>query len=65
MLTKLALTSAFVVGVSADLPLHCLIQDVVGRWKFKRGAASVGVPSKIRSCGHATPNNAVSMAKID
>jgi hypothetical protein len=44
---KLAITGGALllsVPASADLPLHCLIQDVVGRWKFSRGAASVGVP---------------------
>lgn len=53
---------------SADLPLHCLMQDVSGRWDFHIGPA-VPVPhadmlSAIPSCGHHVPNNVVDMIKI-
>jgi len=53
---------------SADLPLHCLMQDVSGRWDFHIGPA-VPVPhtdmlNAIPSCGHHLPNNVVDMVKI-
>lgn len=63
---------ASVVGVSADIPMHCAIQDVVGTWKLYLGAlkdhnecedgVSDNCDYAIPQCGHEIPNTWVSMA---
>lgn len=53
----------------ADLPVHCLLQDVAGEWDFKVGPAQkppfgdmvAGMPQ----CGHHIPNQVVSMLSAD
>lgn len=54
---------------TADLPVHCLLQDVAGEWDFM-----VGPPQKpafddmvagIPQCGHHIPNTVLSMLSAD
>lgn len=50
-------------NVVADLPIHCLPEDVLGRWTFVSDGASAsdGTPA---FCGHSSPNTAVSMLAL-
>lgn len=53
----------------ADLPVHCLLQDVVGEWEIHVGPA-VEVPfpdmqGAIPQCGHHIPNSALSMLSLN
>lgn len=53
----------------ADLPVHCLLQDVAGEWDFFVGPAqqpafsdmAAGIPQ----CGHHIPNTVLSMLSAD
>mmetsp|Transcript_48995 Transcript_48995/g.106687 ORF Transcript_48995/g.106687 Transcript_48995/m.106687 type:complete len:520 (+) Transcript_48995:132-1691(+) len=48
---------------AADLPAHCVMQDVAGSWTFQ---LSQGAEAEhIGSCGHAEPNDVSSMLRID
>lgn len=53
----------------ADLPLHCLLQDVVGSWEIHVGPAVevpfAGMHGAIPKCGHHIPNNALSMLSLN
>mmetsp|Transcript_17391 Transcript_17391/g.32765 ORF Transcript_17391/g.32765 Transcript_17391/m.32765 type:complete len:678 (+) Transcript_17391:163-2196(+) len=53
----------FLKLVNADLPVHCLLQDVAGEWEF-----TVSPPladGTMPSCGHHIPNTVRSMLAID
>lgn len=55
-------------GVFADLPVHCLMQDVVGDWIFHVGPPEppvAGLKQSIPQCGHHIPNNVLSMVGLD
>jgi len=58
-------------AVEADLPAHCLLQDVAGEWEFHVGpvvalhALGGTPPPALPACGHHIPNNVLSMLKID
>lgn len=51
-----------ILPCSADLPIHCLSQDVVGDWEFFAG---ITTQQTLPSCGHLQPNTASSMAKLN
>jgi len=49
--------------VHADLPLHCLPEDILGEWEFvSDGAPQVG--GGLPSCGHSFPNTVASMLNL-
>lgn len=51
----------FVSVSRADLPLHCLPEDVLGEWTL----ASDGATQKhAQTCGHSQPNNVASMLRV-
>jgi cathepsin C len=55
-------------GVLADLPVHCLMQDVIGDWTFHVGPPEPpmkGLKQSIPQCGHHIPNNVLSMNALD
>jgi hypothetical protein len=59
----LALLSSQVLPVSADLPVHCLVHDFVGTWKFDRYKKGKNVPDNLftalgqdKFCYHEAPN---------
>jgi cathepsin C len=55
-------------GVYGDLPVHCLMQDVVGDWTFYVGSPAApvkGLARNIPQCGHHIPNNVLSMVNLD
>lgn len=53
----------------ADLPVHCLLQDVAGEWDFRVGPAQASAFSDaaatIPACGHHLPNTVNSMLTAD
>lgn len=49
---------------SKDLPVHCLIQDLLGTWEFFFLSAEEPVEGLLPGCGHTTPNTAASMTKL-
>jgi len=55
--------------VPANLPVHCLLQDVAGEWEFHVGpllpAEYTDAPARIPHCGHHVPNNVLSMLALD
>merc|ERR1719162_2031481 len=51
-LGKVVVASTFLLGVVADLPVHCLKHQVEGDWDFTLSALS----SKRSSCGHLRPD---------
>lgn len=66
-LLLLGLTARFAV---ADLPVHCLLQDVVGDWAFYVGPTQPKPYEDLKGgsipgCGHTLPNTAVSMLKLN
>ena len=65
LLSLLSVAMFATAPVRADLPVHCLIQDVVGEWTFSEGKTSHELGSQLTACGHSIPNDAISMAKID
>lgn len=59
----------FTQPVQADLPVHCLLQDVVGEWTFHVGPPQAppfpDLRSFIPTCGHHIPNTVTSMLDLD
>eukprot|EP01017_Pseudomicrothorax_dubius_P028201 TRINITY_DN3336_c0_g3_i1.p1 TRINITY_DN3336_c0_g3~~TRINITY_DN3336_c0_g3_i1.p1 ORF type:complete len:128 (+),score=18.84 TRINITY_DN3336_c0_g3_i1:60-443(+) len=55
---KLALliTALVVCGTRADLPVHCLKRNIVGRWTFDLGPPVREDIKSGRSCGHPIPD---------
>lgn len=53
--------AALAVGVRGDLPIHCLIQDIVGDWDFFSGDR---LGQALPDCGHTEPNTAAVMARL-
>ena len=49
--------SELVRGVAADLPVHCVEDEVVGTWDIFAHAAGGGTGDQ-RLCGHRLPNTA-------
>eukprot|EP00421_Protoceratium_reticulatum_P017005 CAMPEP_0168389218 /NCGR_PEP_ID=MMETSP0228-20121227/16853_1 /TAXON_ID=133427 /ORGANISM="Protoceratium reticulatum, Strain CCCM 535 (=CCMP 1889)" /LENGTH=210 /DNA_ID=CAMNT_0008402489 /DNA_START=70 /DNA_END=699 /DNA_ORIENTATION=- len=49
---------------TADLPIHCTLQDVAGDWVFYLSPAQP-VDHKIPECGHSTPNSVSAMLSIN
>jgi len=53
----------------ADLPIHCLLQDVAGEWDFMVGPPVAPMFSDmvagIPQCGHHIPNNVLGMLAIN
>jgi len=53
----------------ADLPVHCLLQDVTGEWDFMVGPAQApaypDMKDAMPQCGHHIPNQVVSMLEAD
>jgi len=53
----------------ADLPVHCLLQDVAGEWDFMVGPAQApafpDMKDAMPQCGHHIPNQVVSMLTAD
>jgi len=47
---------------SADLPVHCLPEDVLGDWTFV--ADDAPVEGSVPRCGHSTPNSALSALSL-
>lgn len=56
----LALPLQQVVG---DLPLHCLPEDLLGRWTFVTDAAPHN-DGGMQRCGHSAPNSVMSMLSL-
>lgn len=55
------LTLGHLVAVSrADLPSHCLPEDVLGEWTLVSDGAA---QKHVQTCGHGQPNNVASMLK--
>jgi len=54
---------------AADLPVHCLLQDVAGEWDFMVGPpqapAFSDMAAGIPQCGHHIPNTVLSMLSAD
>eukprot|EP00933_Yihiella_yeosuensis_P054156 TRINITY_DN5253_c0_g1_i1.p1 TRINITY_DN5253_c0_g1~~TRINITY_DN5253_c0_g1_i1.p1 ORF type:complete len:592 (-),score=135.85 TRINITY_DN5253_c0_g1_i1:102-1877(-) len=70
MKSLLKITGIFGLSqVNADLPLHCLIQDVAGEWEITFGKAQdppfSDMAASIPSCGHHIPNNVLGALAID
>lgn len=68
MPSALAVLAAAVPCALADLPLHCLMQDVAGDWQFHVGPAlpaAAGTRASIPQCGHHIPNTVTSMLALD
>mmetsp|Transcript_44136 Transcript_44136/g.116669 ORF Transcript_44136/g.116669 Transcript_44136/m.116669 type:complete len:638 (-) Transcript_44136:59-1972(-) len=66
----LLLLAACLRLAAADLPVHCLLQDVAGEWNFHVGPAVPtrapdGGPAVIPTCGHHIPNNVLGMLAIN
>lgn len=57
-----ALVATVAWKVLADLPIHCLPEDVLGRWTFVSDGASAGDAPSL--CGHSTPNTVTSMLAL-
>lgn len=53
---------SFAPRARGDLPIHCLIQDIVGDWDFFVGEAK---GQALPTCGHTQPNTAAVMAKLE
>jgi len=67
---SLLLLPLLVAPAAADLPVHCLLQDVAGEWNFHVGPpvpthAPDGGPPVIPACGHHIPNNVLGMLAIN
>jgi len=58
------LSAGLLGSVSADLPIHCTMQDIAGEWTFQLGPASP-VEGKLPGCGHHIPNNIESAIAIN
>jgi len=56
-----AFAANMAVNVLGDLPIHCLPEDVLGRWTFVSDAAPSSTP---RLCGHSTPNSVMGMLAL-
>ena len=44
-------------GARADLPVHCLHQQIRGRWRFHLGPLAAGSGAPPRACGHHLPGS--------
>jgi len=58
------LSAGLLRSVSADLPIHCTMQDIAGEWTFQLGPASP-IEGKVPGCGHHIPNNIESAIAIN
>jgi len=61
-LLKFLFSVSLSTPVHADLPVHCLPEDVLGTWTFVSDGAprSAGLPA----CGHSVPNTVTSMLSL-
>lgn len=62
LLVFAASAANLLVNVLSDLPIHCLPEDVLGRWTFVADSAPAGSTPSL--CGHSTPNTVMSMLAL-
>lgn len=51
------ITLCLLISVQADLPIHCLKSQTVGKWQFFLSAPSTNKTSLENNCGHEVPDH--------